>query len=372
MTNPGPEQSLLDQPSKADVSNDRVPTQAGRPRRRAAGLGGRALFLGKRLFTYFLVALVSVVLNFVLPRFMPGDPATQMVRDIVAKTGAPPSAYQLAAIKARYGDPDRPVMMQFIDYMGQLLKGDLGLSTQYYPIPVTELIGRALPWTLYLAIFSTIIGWAIGTWFGMRLGWRPGGRTDSIITPITMFFASIPTFWLGLMIVWYFAYKNGWFPNQGAYNNDFELDLLDGDFLWSMLVHSFLPFATLVIVGFAGWLFSMRNMMITTVNEDYVQLARAKGLAPKRVRTWYAARNAILPNFTGLAQSLGQSLTMVILAEAVFIYPGVGSLLQGAQGSRDYPVMQGVMLIVILVSLTFNFVADSVYVLLDPRTREEQ
>lgn len=336
--------------------------------RRSAFAGAR--YLLRRLVTYLTVAAVSIVLNFVLPRFMPGDPATQLITEITNKTGAPPSAYQIAQIKARYGDPDRPVLLQFWDYLGQLAHLDLGRSAQYYPIPVLDLISRALPWTLYLAVASTLLGWIVGTYLGARLGWKPGRRMDTFLTPLTMFFSSIPPFWLGLLIVWYFAYKNGWFPNQGAYNNDLAVNLLDPSFLGSVVLHSVLPFFTLVIVGFAGWLFSMRNMMITTVNEDYVQLARAKGLPPSRVRNRYAARNALLPNFTGLAQRIGGSLTAVILAEGVFIYPGIGSLLQGANAARDYPVMQGIMLMVIFVSLFFNFVADSVYVLLDPRTRE--
>jgi len=327
-------------------------------------------FLGQRLTMYAIVAAASVLLNFVLPRFMPGDPATQMIRDITNRTGAPPSGYQIRLIKARFGDPDRPVLLQFWDYVSRLAHGDLGQSAQYYPISVTELIGRALPWTLYLAIVSTILGWVVGTYLGARLGWRPGRRIDAVMTPVAMFFSSIPAFWLGLLVVWYFAYKNGWFPNQGAYDNSLDIDLTSPAFYLSALTHSLLPFLTLVAVGFARWLFSMRNMMITTVNEDYVQLARAKGLRQSRVRNRYAARNALLPNFTGLAQSMGGALTAVILAESVFVYPGIGSLLTGAQAARDYPVMQGVMLMVIFASLLFNFIADSVYVLLDPRTRE--
>ncbi len=337
-------------------------------RRRAAK--GSLVFLGKRLFTYVIVGVVSVVLNFALPRFMPGDPATQLITEITNKTGAPPSGFQMQQIRARYGDPDRPLVMQFLDYLNQLIHFDLGRSSQYYPIPVTELVGKALPWTLYLAVGSTILGWIIGTYLGSRLGWKPGRLLDSIVTPLSMFFSSIPAFWLGLLIVWYFAYNKGWFPNQGAYDNSLPIDLTNPAFLWSVVVHSVLPFVTLVLVGFAGWLFSMRNMMITTVNEDYVQLARAKGLSQGRIRNRYAARNALLPNFTGLAQRIGGSLTAVILAETVFIYPGVGSLLSGAQSARDYPVMQGIMLIVIFMVLVFNFIADSVYVLLDPRTRE--
>ncbi|WP_344359429.1 ABC transporter permease [Brachybacterium phenoliresistens] len=357
-------------PPGADAPSDTRSDEMRRPRRTWTGRLAGLSFLGQRLALYAVVAIASVLLNFILPRFMPGDPATQMIREITNRTGAPPSGYQTRLIKARYGDPDRPLALQFWDYISQLFKGDLGVSAQYYPITVTEMIGKALPWTLYLAIFSTILGWIVGTYLGARLGWKPGRRLDAIVTPVSMFFSSIPAFWLGLLIVWYFAYTHGWFPNQGAYDNSLDIDLLSPSFLLSVLHHGALPFFTLIIVGFARWLFSMRNMMITTVNEDYVQLARAKGLAQNRIRNRYAARNALLPNFTGLAQSMGGALTAVILAETVFIYPGIGSLLTGAQAARDYPIMQGVMLMVIFASLLFNFIADSVYVLLDPRTRE--
>jgi peptide/nickel transport system permease protein len=253
-----------------------------------------------------------------------------------------------------------------------LLHGNLGLSVQYYPVSVGELIGRAIPWTVYLALVSTLLGWIVGTVAGAKLGWKPGSKVDSIITPLAMFFSSIPAFWLGLLIVWYFGYKNSIFPQWGSYDTSIsDTSLLNPDFLLSVLLYSILPMFTLILVSFAGWMFSMRNMMITTVNEDYVQLARAKGLHENVVRDRYAARNALLPNFTGLAQSIGGSLTAVILAESVFLYPGIGSLLSGAQSARDYPVMQGVMLLIVLMVLIFNFIADSVYVLLDPRTREE-
>jgi peptide/nickel transport system permease protein len=368
MTTAVEDANLSDEPTGTNIP--REGDDARRSERKSIAAKGGTKFLLSRLITYLTVAVVSVVLNFVLPRFMPGDPATEMIRNITNKTGAPPSEYQIQLIKARYGDPDRPIMLQFWDYITQLAQGDLGQSAQYYPIPVTDLIGRALPWTLYLAIASTIIGWIVGTYLGSRLGWKPGRRFDAIFTPLSMFFSAIPPFWLGLLIVWYFAYSKGWFPNQGAYNNALEVSLTNPDFLLSAAFHSILPFFTLIIVGFAGWMFSMRNMMITTVNEDYVQLARAKGLPTGRVRSRYAARNALLPNFTGLAQSMGGALTAVILAEGVFIYPGVGSLLAGAQTARDYPVMQGIMLMVIFTSLLFNFIADSVYVILDPRTRE--
>ncbi|MFC7624281.1 ABC transporter permease [Microlunatus sp. GCM10028923] len=311
-----------------------------------------------------------MVLNFMLPRLIPGDPAQQMIQNVTAKTGRPPGPLELQSIFARYGNPEEGLLNQFSRYLGETLQGNLGLSIQYYPVPVVDLVGKAIPWTVYLGLASTVLGWVIGTVAGARLGWRPGGRFDTVLTPVAMFVNNIPPFFLGLLLVWFVAYQHGWLPAAGAYNTELEINLLNPTFLLSVLIYSILPLTTLIIVGFANWMFTMRNMMITTVNEDYVQLARAKGLSPTQVRTRYAARNAILPNFTGLAQAIGFTLTSVVLAESVFVYPGVGGLLGAANTERDYPVIQGIMLIIIAITLVFNFLADSVYTLLDPRIQE--
>lgn len=351
---PGPD---VDQPAPPRRSRRRVPPNL--------------TFLGKRAVTYLTVFLISVILNFVLPRLMPNDPAQSMIRDIFEKTGQRPSEYQMQIIHNMYGDPDLPIWSQFWNYLVQLAQLDLGRSIMYYPMEVTDLITQALPWTLYLGLISTLLGWLIGTYLGARLGWRPGRVLDSIITPFAMFFSSIPPFWLGLLAVWYLSYNQGLFPAQGAVNQRMQpASLTNPDWVLSVLYHSALPLVTLVVVGFTSWLFSMRNMMITTVNEDYVHLARAKGLSVERVRTSYAARNALLPNITGLAMSIGGVLMAIVLAESVFIYPGVGGLIGASTAVRDYPLMQALLLIVIVLSLVFNFIADSVYVALDPRTRE--
>ena len=330
------------------------------------------VFLGKRLLTYLLIGFLSIVLNFIFPRLMPNDPAESMIRSIFEKTGQRPSEFQMAQIHRMYGDPNTPLLTQFWNYITQLASGDFGKSIMYYPMEVTELIGNALPWTLWLALTSTLAGWIIGTILGARLGWKPGGAFDSFITPVTMFFASIPAFWLGLIAVWQLSYIRGWFPAQGAVNQRIQpQSITNPEFLLSVLEHSVLPLGVLIIVGFTQWMLSMRNMMITTVNEDYVHLARAKGLKPKVVRSKYAMRNALLPNVTGLAQSFGGALTAVVLAETVFIYPGVGGLVGASTGTRDYPLLQALMLIIIFLGLIFNFIADSIYVLLDPRIRED-
>lgn len=354
-------------PKAPDAEVDRAPVRVRTRRRVPPNL----VFLAKRAGTYLVVFLISVVLNFALPRMMPNDPAQSMIRDIYEKTGQRPSEYQMQIIHNMYGDPDASIVEQFWNYLVQLSRFDLGRSIMYYPMEVKDLITQALPWTLYLGLISTLLGWLIGTYLGARLGWRPGRLLDSIITPFAMFFSSIPAFWLGLLAVWYLSYNKGLFPAQGAVNQRVQpASLTNPDWVLSVLYHSALPLATLVIVGFTGWLFSMRNMMITTVNEDYVHLARAKGLTPERIRNAYAARNALLPNITGLAMSIGGVLMAVVLAESVFVYPGLGGLIGAATGVRDYPLMQALLLIVIILSLVFNFIADSIYVVLDPRTRE--
>ncbi|AFU41286.1 ABC transporter permease [Cutibacterium acnes] len=272
MTSPGhPEPTAQKLPTTADPAVDpshAQPQTSGRSRRPHRRGGGA--FLLKRLGTYLIVAVVSVLLNFILPRFMPGDPATQLIKDIVAKTGAPPSGYQMRLIKARYGDPDRSVLLQFWDYLVQLAHGDLGKSIEYYPVNVTTLINQALPWTLYLAIASTILGWIVGTWLGVRLGWKPGRKLDSIVTPLIDVLQLDPSLLARPAHRMVLRLQERLVPQPGRL-----MSLTNGHFIASVLMHSVLPFFTLVIVGFAGWLFSMRNMMITTVND---------GLCPARPR----------------------------------------------------------------------------------------
>ncbi|CAI9399344.1 MULTISPECIES: ABC transporter permease [Aestuariimicrobium] len=329
------------------------------------------VFLGRRLGIYTGTAVLAVVMNFMLPRLMPGDPVQDMFLRIQQATGAPPPQYLIDNIYALYGDPNRPLPLQFVDYLTQLARGDLGRSVMQYPTPVSELLAQTLPWTLGLGLITLVLAWLIGTLLGAWLGWKPSGMADKAFTPVLMFFHSIPAFWLAIMAAWFFAYRNYYFPAQGGYDAEQRNhSWANGPFLTSVVTHGTLPALVLVIVGFAGWLFSMRNMTIATTSEDYVTLARAKGLSRWVVLMRYAARNAILPNVTGLAQAVGGLLGSIVLVESVFVYPGMGNLLGNAIGQRDYPVMQAILLMTVFLTLAANFIADSIYVLLDPRTRE--
>jgi peptide/nickel transport system permease protein len=344
---------------------------AARGRTRPSSVPAAWIFLAKRLGFYLVTAAFAVTLNFAIPRFMPGDPVSTMIKQITQETGAPPSASAIAQLRAIYGDPTKNLIGQYATYLDHLAHFDLGISSTQYPTPVSHLILVALPWTLSLVTVTTVLAWIIGTLLGAWLGSHPGGRADSWLTSGTTFINAIPAFWLGMLFLGLFSFMLHWFPSAGGYDPNVPYDINNVWFWLSTLRYGALPAFTLVFIGFSGWLFSMRNVMVTTVSEDYVQLARAKGLPRRTVLFRYAARNALLPNVTGLAHAIGYVIGGVVLVETTFTYPGMGYLLEQAVTTHDFPVMQAIFIMITLAVLVSNFIADSLYVLLDPRTREE-
>lgn len=330
--------------------------------------GGR--FLAKRAGFYLLTAWVALTINFFVPRAMPGDPAQTLALQITRQTGTTLSPEVLQSIRNLYGDPNQNLFEQYWNYLGSIFTLDFGLSVSRYPVPVLELILGALPWTLFLVGVSTLVAWLVGTSLGIIVGYRPGSRLDLWLTPISQFFSSMPSFWVALLTLWVFSLTLGLFPSSGGYSPNVPFQINNVWFLLSVFRYATLPILTGVFVGFSGWLFAMRNMMVTTISEDFVTLARAKGISERRVIFRYAARNAMLPNITGLASSIGGIIGGVVLTEIVFTYPGMGYLLFQAITTKDYPLMQAIFLMIVLAVLVANFIADSLYVLLDPRTRE--
>lgn len=328
-------------------------------------------FLLKRAGFYVVTAWVALTINFFVPRAMPGDPAQTIALQITRQTGTTLSPEMLQSIRNLYGDPNQSLLVQYWNYLTSIFTLDFGLSVSRYPVPVLELIAGALPWTLYLVGISTLTAWAVGTALGILVGYNVGGKLDTWLTPISQFFSSMPTFWVALISLWVFSLTLGWFPSSGGYSPDVPFQINNVWFLLSILEYSALPILTGVFVGFAGWLFSMRNMMVTTISEDFVSLARAKGVSENRVIFRYAARNAMLPNVTGLASAIGGIIGGVVLTEIVFTYPGMGYLLFQAITTKDYPLMQAIFLMIVLAVLLANFITDSLYVILDPRAREE-
>lgn len=342
-----------------------APTQ-----RRRIGKFGRLAFIVRRFGFYLVTAWVAVTLNFIIPRLMPGDPGQQLLQSIRLATGAAPTPEQVEAVRRFYGEPTENLLGQYIAYLGDLTRGDLGTSVANYPLPVSTLVLQALPWTLLLIGATTIISWVIGTLVGAYMGWKPGSKFDSIFAPVSTFIRSLPSFWLALVALWIFAISMGLFPISGAYDPNVPFDIGNFWFLLSVLHYGFLPAMTLIFIGFTHWLFSMRNVMVTTVTEDYVLMARAKGLRSRRVLLAYAARNALLPNVTGLALAIGGVIGGTVLVEAVFTYPGMGNLLQLSISQHDFPVMQAILLMLSFTAILANFIADVLYAILDPRTKE--
>jgi peptide/nickel transport system permease protein len=258
--------------------------------------------------------------------------------------------------------------MQYFQYLNNLFHGNMGTSFTYFPTPVSTVLLQELPWTLALVGTSVLISFTLGSLIGVLIAWKRGSFIDGVLPPLLTFFSAIPYFWLALVALYILAYTLNWFPLNGGYDTSATIGW-NTDFLLSALKHALLPAFTIVLASIAGWMLGMRNAMITTLTEDYVLLAEAKGLSERRVMFSYAARNAILPNVTGFALSLGFVVGGSLLTEVVFSYPGIGfALLQAAQNS-DYPLLQGIFLLIALAVLGANFIADLVYVVLDPRVR---
>lgn len=323
-------------------------------------------YLLQRIAFYILTVWAAITLNFFIPRMIPGDP----VKALLARFQGQMSSDAINSLYVLFGiDENASLWSQYVDYWKQLAHGDLGVSFTAFPSGVSEVIADALPWTVGLVGVTTIISFFLGTGLGVLAGWRRGSWADGLL-PATTFLSSVPYFWLGLLAIFLLAGPGSFFPSSGGYAPGL-VPAWDQYFIPSAIQHSLLPALTILISSVSGWILSMRNMMVTVSAEDYITVAHAKGLSDRRVALSYAARNALLPNVSGFALSLGFILGGTLLVEIVFSYPGLGFLLFRAVTAKDYPLMQGIFLIITIAVLVANLLADVVYLLLDPRTRKE-
>jgi peptide/nickel transport system permease protein len=322
-------------------------------------------YLLRRLGFYLLAAWTALTLNFFLPRLMPGDPATALFARFRGQLA--PEAMQ--ALRETFGLTDAPLWSQYLTSLGHVLGGDLGVSVAYFPAPVSSVIGTGLLWTVLLAGSAVAISFALGTLLGLAAAWWRRGWMDTWLPSSLVFLGAFPYFWLAMVALYVFGFTLGWFPLGHAYADDVTPGF-SAAFVADVARHAALPVATLVLATLGGWLLSMRNTTIAVLGSDYVNLARAKGLSPARVALRYAARNALLPNVTGLGMALGFVLGGSLLTEIVFSYPGQGYLLVQAVRNQDYPLMQGIFLVITLAVLGANFLVDLAYLWLDPRIRE--
>lgn len=323
-------------------------------------------FFIRRASFYLFTAWAAITINFFLPRMLKGDPITAYL----ARNQGKVSPEAIESLRTLFGlDNPKPIWQQYLDYWALLFQGDLGRSLSKGLAPVSEVIADALPWTLGLVGVATILSFFVGTGVGTFIGWRRGTRAEAIV-PIATFLSTVPYFWLGLIIISLFSTTLRWFPASHAFSKG-AIPNFSIEFIGDVIYHATLPALTIVITSLGGWILGMRNMMITVLDEDYITVALAKGLSPRRVAVNYAARNAVLPQLSSFALSLGFIVGGTLIMELIFSYPGLGLRLFEATLAKDYPLMQGMFLVITLSVLVANIIADVVYAIMDPRTRQE-
>jgi len=327
-------------------------------------------YIGRRVAVFLLVVWVAATLNFVIPRFAPGDPIGAMLSRM-AQQGASVagSAEIIARYRAEFG-LDEPLAVQYLKYLWALGHLDLGISLANFPASVSEVIVRALPWTIGLLVTATVLSFLIGNFLGGLMAWPGAPRWTRLVTAPMLLFAAIPYYLLAILLLFVFAFGLRWFPVSGVSSIGSGISL-DPAGLLDIAYHSVLPAASIVVAAVGGWMLGMRAMMIGVLESDYLTLAEAKGLSPGRIFLWYAMRNAILPQVTGLALYLGTAVSGAVLVEVIFSYPGVGLLLFQAIQNADYTLIQGITFILVVSVSLGILILDLVYPFLDPRITYE-
>jgi peptide/nickel transport system permease protein len=324
-------------------------------------------WLLRRFAFYLFTFWVALTLTFLLPRVMPGSPIAGILQHLSAsQLSSNPGL--IRTYEVLFGGGHQSIWQAYVQYLHRVATLNFGLSTSNYPTPVSEIVGRTIPYSLVLVGIAFVLSFVVGTTIGMIAAWRRGGSFDSIFVPIFMALGAFPAYFTALLLMWFLGLKLGWFPIQHAYDNDVTPGP-NWPFISSAVKHGFLPALVIVLAYAGGWVLNMRTVMMNTIGEDYVAMAHAKGLKDRRVMTRYAARNAILPPLNGFAAQFATAVGGVIFVELVFSYPGAGYTLQQAALGNDYPLTQALLLIFAVCPIVANFLMDIVNLILDPRVR---
>lgn len=330
-------------------------------------MGSYLRYIAQRTAMFAIAVMVAIAINFVIPRLMPGNPVMAIMARM-ASVGARIGYEDLVVeYNQRFG-LDKDLLTQFVSYLRELLKGNLGYSIADFPERVDVMIARALPWTLGLLGFATVISWLLGTLIGALVGWRGESKVGKVLVSVSLVLYAIPYYLLAMILVFLLAYTMGIFPISGGYTIG-TVPSLSLDFFLDVMRHAALPALSIISVSLGWWILSMRSMIVGLKGEDFVIMAEAKGLSDRRIMLKYAFRNALLPQVTGLALSLGAIINGALLTEIIFAYPGLGWLLLHAIQGLDYPLIQGIVLLVILSVCLATYIIDIIYPLVDPRVR---
>jgi peptide/nickel transport system permease protein len=330
--------------------------------------GYRRYFLNK--IGWFAITFVfAFLLNFILPRLMPGDPVAAIVSRLAQGMG---NTTGVQTIYQRYTElfgTNRPMLEQFFIYVRNVLHGDFGYSFSQYPRTVAEVLGASLWWTLILQLPAIIVGWTLGNILGALAAYVKGGF-DKALMPAALFLSSFPPFGMAVILMVVFAVKLRWFPTSGGYGFDLIPSFTPG-FIKSMFVHYQLPFWSIVLIGIGGYAIGMRSMSIYELNADYVKFARFMGIKDRKI-AGYVFRNGMLPQVTGLALAIGTMVGGALVAEMIFSYPGLGTTIYNAIMGQDYPLISASALIITFMVLTATFVLEILYGFIDPRIKATQ
>ena len=326
-------------------------------------------YILKKLSVFLIVFFGALILNFVLPRLIPGDPAYTVYEDVLREGGGSINLTYLHQLEVEYGISNKPIYVQFFTYVIDLFHGNLGVSIAYYPVPVATILAEALPWTLFLVISSITLSFFIGNRLGRYAGMNRNTTKDLAVDLFAMFMAAFPAFVLAFIMLDIFSVYGKLFPIGGAYSSSVNMGF-NAPFIISVLYHAVLPVATIMLTSLGGWVLGMGNNIIPNVNSDYINFSENLGMKDYQLKK-IAYRNAILPNLTGFSMSIGLSVSGVIIEESIFSYPGVGLYMITAIDNLDYPLLQGIFLMVIIAVLVGNLVVDILYGFLDPRIKQE-
>jgi len=330
--------------------------------------GYRRYFLNK-LGWFAITFVAAFLLNFILPRLMPGDPVAAIVSRLAQGMGNTTGVQSIYKQYTELFGTTKPMLEQFFIYAKNVLHGDFGYSFSQYPRTVAAVLGASIWWTLILQLPAIIVGWTLGNILGALAAYIKGGF-DKALMPAALFISSFPPFGMAVILMVVFAVSLRWFPTSGGYGFDLIPSPTPG-FLWSAFMHYQLPFWSIVLIGIGGYAIGMRSMSIYELNADYVKFSRFMGIKDRKI-AGYVFRNAMLPQVTGLALALGTMVGGALVAEIIFSYPGLGTTLYNAIMGGDYPLISACTLIITVMLLTATFVLEILYGFIDPRIKATQ
>ena len=330
--------------------------------------GYQKYYLNKVLWL-LVTAVFAFVLNFALPRLMPGDPIAAIVARLAQGMSNSTGMKEVYEQYAELFGTNKPIIQQFFMYVNNVFHGNFGASFSQFPRPVLDILKASIWWTIALQFPAIIIGWLIGNTLGALAAYLRKGF-DKVLMPVSIFVSNLPAFGMAIILLVIFAVKLKWFPTSGGYGFDL-IPEFSWKFIWSVIVHYQLPFWSIVLIAIGGQAIGMRSMSIYELNADYVKYSRFLGIKDRKI-IGYVFRNAMLPQITGLALSIGTMVGGALVAEIIFSYPGLGTTLLTAVMGQDYPLISAVTLLITVMVLVANFIIEIIYGLIDPRIKAAQ